>query len=315
MALRQRISGNMGRPIALRESPGDRIYLAVIYVWLAIVLVIVAYPLIYILSASFSSANAVTQNQVWLWPVHLTLLGYRAVFRYQQIWTGFLNSIIYTVGATVLGVGLTVMMGYPLSRKTFYGRKIWVWLLLIALVFPPGIIPFYLLVRDLGMLNTRWSMIVPVALSPFAVIVARTFFQSTISDELYEAAAIDGAGDIRFMLQIVLPMSTPIIAVLVLWSVVGTWNSYFNALLFLNSQSLYPLQLVMRDLLILVNVTSSGMGMGAGTLTGRQQQLFENMATLLQYSLIVIATLPVVVIYPLAQKYFTKGIMIGSLKE
>ncbi len=306
--------GPKRRAIIQRESASDRLYLIVIYVWLAFVLVIVGYPLVYVLSASFSSANAVIQNQVWLWPVHLTLLGYKAVFRYHEIWTGFLNSIIYTVGATILGVSLTIMMGYPLSRKHFYGRKIWVWLLLIALIFPAGIIPLYLLVRDLGMMNTRWSIIVPVALSPFAVIVARTFFQSTISDELQEAASMDGAGDIRFLWQIVLPMSTPIIAVLVLWSVVGTWNSYFNALLFLNSQSLYPLQLVMDNLLILVNVSSSGMGMG-GTLTGQQQQLFEDMATLLQYSLIVISTVPVLFIYPLAQRYFTKGIMIGSLKE
>lgn len=299
----------------MREAIGDRFYLAGVYVFLGIVLVVVGYPLAYVLSASFSSANAVIENQVWLWPVHWSLLGYRAVFQYQEVWTGYLNSLIYTVGTALLSVSLTIMIAYPLSRQTFYGRKLWVWLLLFALMFNGGLVPFYLLVKDLGMLNTRWSMIVPGALSIFSIIVAKTFFQSTIPNDLYEAAQIDGASDIRFMWQIVIPMSEPIIAVLVLWSVVGTWNSYFNALLFLNSQSLYPLQLVLRQLLILGNVTASGLGMAGATVSARQMQLFRDMSELLQYSLIIVSTAPMLIIYPFAQRYFMKGIMIGSLKE
>lgn len=299
----------------VREAIGDRFYLAGVYVFLGIVLVVVGYPLAYVLSASFSSANAVIENQVWLWPVHWSLLGYRAVFQYQEVWTGYLNSLIYTVGTALLSVSLTIMIAYPLSRQTFYGRKLWVWLLLFALMFNGGLVPFYLLVKDLGMLNTRWSMIVPGALSIFSIIVAKTFFQSTIPNDLYEAAQIDGASDIRFMWQMVIPMSEPIIAVLVLWSVVGTWNSYFNALLFLNSQSLYPLQLVLRQLLILGNVTASGLGMAGATVSARQMQLFRDMSELLQYSLIIVSTAPMLIIYPFAQRYFMKGIMIGSLKE
>ena len=299
----------------VREAIGDRFYLAGVYVFLGIVLVVVGYTLAYVLSASFSSANAVIENQVWLWPVHWSLLGYRAVFQYQEVWTGYLNSLIYTVGTALLSVSLTIMIAYPLSRQTFYGRKIWVWLLLFALMFNGGLVPFYLLVKDLGMLNTRWSMIVPGALSIFSIIVAKTFFQSTIPNDLYEAAQIDGASDIRFMWQMVIPMSEPIIAVLVLWSVVGTWNSYFNALLFLNSQSLYPLQLVLRQLLILGNVTASGLGMAGATVSARQMQLFRDMSELLQYSLIIVSTAPMLIIYPFAQRYFMKGIMIGSLKE
>ena len=293
----------------VREAIGDRFYLAGVYVFLGIVLVVIGYPLAYVLSASFSSANAVIENQVWLWPVHWSLLGYRAVFQYQEVWTGYLNSLIYTVGTAILSVSLTIMIAYPLSRQTFYGRKIWVWLLLFALMFNGGLVPFYLLVKDLGMLNTRWSMIVPGALSIFSIIVAKTFFQSTIPNDLYEAAQIDGASDIRFMWQIVIPMSEPIIAVLVLWSVVGTWNSYFNALLFLNSQSLYPLQLVLRQLLILGNVTASGLGMAGATVSARQMQRFQDMSELLQYSLIIVSTAPMLIIYPFAQRYFMKGIM------
>ncbi|MFD1678069.1 carbohydrate ABC transporter permease [Alicyclobacillus fodiniaquatilis] len=300
----------MKTSVAVRESTGDRIFLTAVYVFLSIILIIVAYPLVYVFSSSFSSASAVIAGKVWLWPVKPTLYGYQAVFRYPEVWTGYLNSLIYTVGATILSVALTIMMAYPLSKKDFYGRRFFVWALLFAMMFSGGLIPFYLLVKSLGLLNTRLSMIIPSALSVFSVIVAKTFFQSTISEDLYEAAELDGCSDIGFLLRIVLPLSKPIIAVLVLWSVVANWNSYFNALIFLNSQSLYPLQLVLREVLILNNVSMSSM-----TLSPEQLKMFEDMKTLLQYSLIVVASVPVLFMYPLAQKYFVKGVMIGSVKE
>ncbi|MFD1673682.1 carbohydrate ABC transporter permease [Alicyclobacillus fodiniaquatilis] len=296
--------------VVVREAMGDRIFLAVVYVFLSIIMIIVAYPLIYVFSSSFSSASAVTAGKVWLWPVDPTLYGYQAVFRYPEVWTGYLNSLIYTVGATILSVALTIMMGYPLSKKDFYGRQFFVWTLLFAMMFSGGLIPFYLLVKSLGLLNTRLSMIIPGALSVFSVIVAKTFFQSTIPEDLYEAAELDGCSDFGFLLRIVLPLSKPIIAVLVLWSVVANWNSYFNALIFLNSQSLYPLQLVLREVLIENSVSMSSLN-----LSPEQLQLFQDMKTLLQYSLIVVASVPVLLMYPLAQKYFVKGVMIGSVKE
>jgi ABC-type glycerol-3-phosphate transport system permease component len=202
------------------------------------------------------------------------------------------------------------MMAYPLSRKDFYGRRVFIWALLFALIFNGGLIPFYLVVKSLGMLDTRWAMIVPTALGIFQVLLAKTFFQSTIPNELYEAAQIDGSSDIRFLLSIVIPLSNPIIAVLVLLYAITQWNSYFFALIFLNSENLFPLQLILRALLILYNNQTSMQG-----LNPTEYQVFETMKTLLKYSLIVVASVPVLLMYPLAQKYFVKGVMLGSLKE
>jgi ABC-type glycerol-3-phosphate transport system permease component len=296
--------------LRIRESAGDRALLIGIYVFLGLILVAIAYPLIYIVSSSFSSYAAVTGNKVWLWPVQPTLLGYKAVFDDSQVVTGYLNSAIYTVCGTALSVTLTIMMAYPLSRKDFWGRSVFIWALLFALIFNGGLIPFYLIVKSLGLLDTRWSMIVPTALGIFQVLLAKTFFQNTIPNELYEAAQIDGCSDVRFLTRIVLPLSKPIIAVLVLLYAIGQWNSYFNALIFLNSENLFPLQLILRSLLVLGNTQAS-----MQALNPTQYQLFETMKTLLKYALIVVASVPVLLLYPLAQRYFVKGVMLGSLKE
>jgi putative aldouronate transport system permease protein len=299
------------KTITIRESMmSDRFFLFIIYASLSIILVFVAYPLIYILSSSFSSSTAVIEGKVWLWPVDPTLNGYNAVFRYPEVWSGYFNSFIYAVLGTGLSISLTIMMAYPLSLKTFYGRNIFISLLLFAMMFHGGIIPFYLVVKSLGLLNTMWAVIVPSALNIFPVLVAKTFFQNTIPKELYEAAQIDGCSDARFLLKMVIPLSKPIIAVLILWSAVGLWNSYFNALIFLNDKSLYPLQLVLRQILVLNNTEMSSMN-----LTPELLKQFEDMKTLLRYSVIVVASLPALFVYPLAQKYFVQGIMIGSVKE
>jgi putative aldouronate transport system permease protein len=294
----------------IRESIGDRVFLTIIYVILSIIFLMVAYPLVYIVSSSFSSSEAVLAGKVWLWPVKPTLYGYEAVFIYPEVWRGYLNSAIYTLLSTILSVTLTILMAYPLSRKTFVGRKVIVSLLLFAMIFSGGLIPFYLVVRSLGLLNTMWAVIVPSALNIFSILVAKTFFQSTIPNELYEAAQIDGCSDIRFLTQIVLPLSKPIIAVLVLWSAVGSWNSYFNALIFLNNKDLYPLQLILREILVLNNVQMQSMN-----LTPELIKKFEDMKSLLRYSVIVVASIPVLLLYPLVQKYFVQGVMIGSVKE
>ena len=296
--------------IAIRESPGDRRFLIGVYIFLSLILVAVAYPLIFIVSSSFSSYQAVRAGQVWLWPVDPSFLGYQAVFENSQVLTGYLNSAIYTVFGTLLSVVLTVMMAYPLSVKDFWGRRFFVWTLLFALIFSGGLIPYYLVVKSLGMIDTRWAMIVPGALGIFQVLLAKTFFQSTIPAELYEAAQIDGCSDVGFLLRVVLPLAKPILAVLMLLYAIGQWNSYFNALIFLNSQDLYPLQLVLRSLLILGNGQAP-----AQAATPEQYQRFEAMSTLMKYSLIVVASVPVLLLYPLAQKYFVKGVMLGSLKE
>lgn len=300
----------MHKGVAVRESFGDKLFLIGIYTSLSVILVLVAYPLIYIVSSSFSSSTAVIQGRVWLWPIQPTLDGYIGVFRYPEVWTGYLNSIIYTVSGTFISVCLTIMMAYPLSRKEMYGRRIWIWALLFAMMFNGGLIPYYLVVKDLGLLNTRWSMVIPGALNIFFIILAKTFFQSAVPNELYEAAQIDGASDIGFLVRIVLPTSKPIIAVLVLLSAVSQWNSYFNALIFLNNQSLYPLQLVLRQILVLNTVDLTSMNLDPHLL-----KLFQDMRTLLKYSLIVVTSLPILILYPFVQKHFVKGVMLGSVKE
>ena len=299
---------------AIREARGDRAFLIAVYAFLALIGVLVLYPMVYIVSASFSSASAVINGSVWLWPVQPTLDGYSGVFRYATVLPGFLHSILYTAGGTALTVALTVMMAYPLSRRDFVGRKLFVWALLFALMFNGGLIPYYVVVQNLGMINTYWSQIVPSALNVFLVILAKTFFQASVPNELYEAAAIDGASDIGFLVRVVLPISKPIVAVIALLTAVGIWNSYFSALLFLNSESLYPLTMVLRSILEFDNVMTAGFGF-LGNMSPQQLQYYQNMRTLLKYSLIVVSSVPMVLLYPLAQKYFVKGVMIGSLKD
>jgi len=302
-----------GSRTAVRESPGDLALLICVYAFLALAGVIVIYPMIYILSSSFSSGNAVLSGDVVLWPVSPTFDGYHAVFTYPTVLPAFGYSVLYTVGGTALTLFLTVARAYPLSRRDFYGRRVWVWLLLLALLFNGGLIPFYLVVKTLGMIDTIWSQIVPTALNVFLVILAKTFFQQTISSELYEAAEIDGASDLAVLVNIVLPLSKPILAVITLLTAVGIWNSYYYALIFLNSDVLYPLQLVLREIVVNAQIMSSGLGFN--NMTPEQYVYYQNLAALLKYSLIVVATVPMMLFYPLVQRYFVKGVMLGSLKE
>lgn len=295
--------------MAVRESGSDRVFLIGVYAFLSFAFIAIAYPVIYIVSCSFSSSQAVIANSVWLWPVQPTLYGYQAAFAYSSIWTGYLNSFIYALTGSVLSVVMTILMAYPLSRSEFYGRGIWVGLLVFALIFNGGLIPYYLVVKSLGMLNTRLAMIVPTAVNVFSVIVARTFFRSSIPSDIYDAAEMDGCSDFRFLIAVAVPLSKPIIAVLFLWSAVGQWNSYFQALIFLDSNSLFPLQIVLRNILVLGETSASQMNLSPEAL-----MRFQAMKTLLKYAVIVVASVPMLLLYPFVQRYFVKGIMIGSVK-
>lgn len=299
------------RRAKVRESGADRMVLLGIYASLTLIVVVILFPILYIVAASFSSATAVIDNRVWLWPVGFNIDSYKAVFDYPGVWLSYLNSVIYTVVGTALSVTLSVLLGWPLSRPTFRGRRVITLLVLFAFLFSGGIVPLYLVVQDLGLLNTRLSQILPGALSLFSIILAKSFFQQTVPESLIEAAEIDGASDFMVLRRIVLPMSKPVLAVLALIFAVGVWNSYFYALVFLNSQDLYPLQMVLREVLVLNQLSPSDFS----HLSVREMENFQNVATLLKYSLIVVGSLPVLVIYPFAQKYFVKGFKLGSLKE
>ncbi|QCJ45553.1 carbohydrate ABC transporter permease (plasmid) [Bacillus sp. S3] len=294
---------------SIKETKSDRIFTIVNYSVLSLLLVVFLYPLIYILSASFSSTEAVLSGKVWLWPVDFSLEGYKAVFSYKLIWTGYANSIFYTVVGTLINIGMTILAAYPLSRDEFFGRKFFMLLFLFTMIFSGGIIPNYLLIKELGMLDTRWAMIIPGAMSVFNVIITRTYFKSTIPKELQEAAKIDGCSDFRFLRSIVLPLSGPIIAVMTLFYAVGHWNSFFNALIYLRDQDLFPLQLILNSILVQNQVDPQMLG------DMERMAAKAGLSELLKYSLIVVASVPVLIIYPFVQKHFVKGVMIGSLKE
>ncbi|RAR42191.1 carbohydrate ABC transporter permease [Paenibacillus sp. MDMC362] len=301
-----RSSSGSGRSVRIKESLGDRIFLTATYILLTLVLIAVLYPLIYIVSSSLSSPSAVSAGKVWLWPVDVSFAGYEAVFRNGQVLTGYANSLFYTVAGTFISVSLTIMVAYPLSKKSFFGRTPLMVFITFTMLFSGGLIPTYLVVKSMGMIDTRWALLIPNAVWVWQVIIARTFFQTSIPDELSEAADIDGCSDIRYIFSVVLPLAKPIIAVLSLMYAVGQWNAYFDALIYLKSQSLYPLQLILRSILILGSGTGN---MDAGEMVKQQQ-----MAELMKYSLIVVASLPVLVIYPFVQRYFVQGMLIGSVK-
>ncbi|MFC5651451.1 carbohydrate ABC transporter permease [Paenibacillus solisilvae] len=296
------------RSNAIRDSFSDKVFIFLVYAFLSIILVVVLYPLIYILSSSFSSPRAVISGKVWLFPVEPSLAGYRAIFSNPQVMTGYANSIFYTFFGVLINVGLTVMLAFPISKSTFYGRNVIMVILIITMMFSGGLIPYYLTVKNLGLLDTRWAMLLPSAMAVWQVIIARTFFQSSIPKELGEAAELDGCSDIGFLLRVVLPLSKPILAVLVLMYAVGQWNAYFEALIFLKTQHLFPLQIILRNILILNSIDSSMM------VDANKMAAMQGLRDLLKFSLIVVATLPVLAIYPFVQKYFVQGIMIGSLK-
>lgn len=296
------------RRYAIRDTGADRAFNLINYLLLAFLLVAVAYPLIYILSASFSDPRAVISGRVWLWPVDVTLDGYRAILKHPLLTRSFANSLIYTCGGAAISVVLTILAAYPLSRKDLYGGGVIMFLYFFTLLFSGGLIPTYLVVKELGMVNTRWAMVIPGALSVWNMIITRTFFQTTIPDELLDAAKIDGADDFRFLWDVVLPLSGPIIAVNALFYAVSQWNQFFSALIYLTNLDLWPLQLVLREILVQNNVDA------AMVLDVAERARRDALRELLKYSLIVFSTAPILVVFPFVQKHFVKGAMIGSIK-
>jgi multiple sugar transport system permease protein/putative aldouronate transport system permease protein len=290
------------------SSAGDKIFYALIFMLLTAFFIIVLYPCVFIVSASFSSGSAVQSGKVILFPVDLSVEGYRIVFNTPAVWIGFRNSIFYTVTATCLNLVMTMTAAYCLSRSDLPGRNGIMFLFTFTMFFNGGIIPTYLLIRSLGMLNTPWALIVPGAIGVYNLIIAKTFIQSSIPAELLDAARIDGCSDTGYYLKIVLPLSKAIIAVLVLFYGVGHWNAYFNAMIYLNAKSLYPLTIILREILLASQIDPS-------TVADPELQMrLAEAAAIIKYALIVVTVVPVIVIYPFVQKHFVQGVMIGSIK-
>ena len=290
----------------------DVIFDTVIFIILTLILFVVAYPLYWVIISSFSDPTAVSAGKVLLRPIGFTLKGYAEVFKNSQVMRGFFNSIVITFVGVCVNLAVTLPTAYALSRDNFSGKKPITVFYMITMFFGGGMIPTYLVVKNMQLLNTIWALVLPGCLSVYNMIVARTFFKSNISEELYEAGEIDGCTQSRFFFQIALPLSKAIIAIMVLYYGVGHWNSYFSALLYISDQDKYPLQLVLRNILITNQTALSQTATTAAARAALQEQ--QQLIDVMKYSLIIISSVPVLIMYPLVQKHFVKGVMIGSVK-
>lgn len=291
----------------IRKSRDDRFFLAFCTTLLVFMGLIVLIPLMNVLASSLSNPSAVSQGKVWFFPVDFSLINYKNVLKYQNVWLGYRNTILYTAFGTIMNVAMTLLCAFPLSQRAFAGRKFVNKFLFFTMIFSGGMIPNYLLIKELKMLNTVWSILLPGLLGVYNVIITRNYIETNIPSELQDAARVDGCSPAQFFTNFVLPLSKSIIAVITMYYAVGHWNEYFKAFLYLNDKDLYPLQLFLRDILI-------NTGFGAEVDDPELADILQSQAATLKYSLIVISSLPLMCAYPLVQKYFAKGVMVGSVK-
>ncbi len=292
----------------IRRSREDRLYYWLVNLFVTLIFLIVLYPLIFVISSSLSDPNRIAGHGVLLWPIGFSLEGYRAVFAYSDVLIGYRNTLFYTVAGTVLNVLMTLICAYPLARKKLPFRNQLMAFFTFVMFLDGGLIPSYILVRKLGIINSFWAILLPGAISVYNMIITRTFLQSSLPDEMLEAAQVDGCSDFRFFFSFVIPLSKAIIAVITLYYAVRHWNEWFNAFIYLDDRQMYPLQLFLREILI-TNSYNANMAMDSATM-----ERMEARAELMKYALIVIASAPVMCLYPFAQRYFIRGVMIGSIK-
>lgn len=290
-----------------KKITADKIFDLANALIMLMICVVIAYPLYYVLVASFTDPAIVSSGELLLYPKKVFMGGYEKILTYTPIWTGYLNTIKYTAAGTVVSIIVTIPCAFALSRKGLFGRKIIGFLFTFTMFFSGGIIPMYLVIKSLGIYDTIWAMILPGAVSVYNLIVCRSFFESNIPDELYEAAKIDGCNDFHFFFKIAIPLATAIIAVMVMFYATSIWNSFMNALMFLGSQDKMPLQVILRNLVLSnqTNALTSG-----GTEVAQRMKMAEQ----LKYSIIVVSSVPLLVVYPFVQKYFAKGVLMGAVK-
>lgn len=294
----------------VKRSYSDKIFDIVNLLVMVILLVIFVWPLWFVVIASFSNPNQVWMGEVVLWPKGFTLVSYETLLEYERIWVGYRNTLFYTVVGTLVNLAMTICGAYPLSRKDFLPRHFFMFLFMLTMYFGGGLIPTYLVVSGLGLVDTRWAMIIPGAVSIYNIIITRTYFMNSIPASLQEAATLDGANSFQYLMRVVLPLSKPIIAVVGLYYAVGHWNDFYTALIYLYNEDLMPLQSFLRDMLMSTKLTLNNLsGMDTATV-----ELKTHLAQTLKYSVIIVSTVPVLCIYPFIQKYFVKGVMVGSVK-
>lgn len=296
----------------VKESRADKAFDITLFIILTLILIIVAYPLYFVIIASISDPQAVSGGDVTFLPVGFSLDGYAEVFKDTRVMRSFVNSIFYTTVGTCINLIVTIPTAYTLSRRQFAGKKFVTFFYMVTMFVSGGMIPTYLVVKNMQMLDTMWSLIVPGAMSVYNMIVARTFFESSLPEELFEAATVDGCGHTKFFFKIALPLSKAIIAIMVLYYGIGHWNNYFSALLYMKTESKYPLQLVLRSILI-SNEANLSMAVTTPEMQAALQEQ-QALVDLMKYSLIIVSSIPVMILYPFIQKHFVKGVMIGSVK-
>ena len=294
----------------IKRSYSDKIFDIVNLLVMVILLVIFVWPLWFVVIASFSNPNQVWMGEVVLWPKGFTLISYETLLEYERIWVGYRNTLFYTVVGTLVNLVMTVCGAYPLSRKDFLPRHFFMFLFMLTMYFGGGLIPTYLVVSGLGLVDTRWAMIIPGAVSIYNIIITRTYFMNSIPASLQEAATLDGANSFQYLMRVVLPLYFRIIAVIGLYYAVGHWNDFYTALIYLYKEDLMPLQSFLRDMLMSTKMTLNNLS-GLDTAT---VELKTHLAQTLKYSVIIVSTVPVLCIYPFIQKYFVKGVMVGSVK-
>ena len=293
-----------------RVLNSDTVFNFFVYLGLGLLALIIVYPLYFIVIASVSDPMLVGTGKVLLYPRGITFEGYQKIVEYTDLWVGYGNTILYTVGFTFIGTTVTLLAGYALSRKGLVGRNLFMTLFVITMFFNGGLVPTYFTVRSLGLSNTRWIIMILGSLTAYRVIITRTFFSSSIPDELYEAATLDGCSQTRFFVQIVLPLSKAITAVLVMYTAVQQWNSWYNAMVYLMDEELMPLQIVLRTIILSSQAMSEAMEMSGSDDMSAHLMMVETM----KYGVIIVSSVPILCLYPFVQKYFTQGVMIGSIK-
>ena len=294
----------------IRHSKGDQVFAAIIYTLLGLFVIVELYPMLYTVSASFSDPSAVGSGEMILWPIRPSLDGYEYIFAYSEIWLGYANTLFYTVVGTLINLVVTIPAAYALSRRDFKDKGLFMTIFMFTMYFGGGMIPTFLLIKNLGLYNTRAVLLILGAFSCYNCIICRTFFAS-IPAEMGEAAAIDGCTPMRYFIQIVLPISQALLGVMVLYFAVGHWNSYFNAMMYIYDESKRPLQLVLRSILVEAITNANMMD---GSFDDEYAAEMYKIAQQIKFAVIVVSSLPVLILYPFLQKYFVKGVMIGSVK-
>lgn len=298
----------------MKKTLGEHIFIGTNATILAISFLVTLYPIIYVVSASFSDPAAVSSGEMLLWPVRPSLEAYKFVLNYKEIWSGYANTLFYTFVGTLLNLAVTMPCAYALSRKDLHGRGFIMALFMVTMYIGGGIIPNYLNVNSFGLVDTRTFLLINGLVSVYNMIVARTFFSSTIPWELQEAAFLDGCSNIKLFFKVILPLSAPITVVLALYYGVGHWNQYMTPLIYLKDRAKFPLQLILREILTMGNFNSDAVGGGFTAEEFEAMTSMANMANQMKYAIIVVSTAPMLAIYPWLQKYFQKGVMIGSVK-